>query len=92
MHSSPPVRITFPDPGTVIELDPNLPSLAQQLAVDVETNPPLTQVDLLVDGSIAGRRVGSGTIAWQPTPGRHVLRAVTESEASETVQIEVVPF
>jgi hypothetical protein len=25
-------------------------------------------------------------------PGRHVLRAVTESQASEKVQIEVVPF
>ena len=86
------MRITFPDPGTLIELDPYLPSIAQQLAVDVETNPTMTQVDLMVDGTIAGRRVGSGTIAWQPTPGRHVLRAVTESEASEIVQIEVVPF
>jgi penicillin-binding protein 1C len=88
----PPLRITFPDPGTVFELDPRLPSAAQQLAVEVETTSVLSQVDLTVDGIIAGRRIGSGTIAWQPTPGRHFLHAESAGIASESTEIEVVPF
>src|SRR5438094_7653756 len=91
-HAPPTLRITFPDPGTTIALDPQLPTVAQQLAVEVETTSALTQVDLVVDGIVAAARVGSGTIAWHPTPGRHVLRAESAGVVSESTEIGVVPF
>jgi penicillin-binding protein 1C len=88
----PPLRITYPDPGTTIALDPQLPPVAQQLLIDIETSGQTDWIDVYVDGVLAGSRRGSGSLAWAPVPGRHVLRAVTESQASEKVQIEVVPF
>jgi hypothetical protein len=77
------LRIVFPDPNTVIELDPNLPSAVQQLAIDVEAAGPVT---VLVDGLA----LASGAMDWTPTLGHHVVVARSGALASEPVEIDVV--
>jgi penicillin-binding protein 1C len=76
------LRIVFPDPDMVIELDPSLSPAVQQLPIEVEPAGPAT---VLVDGA----PVGPGAV-WAPTPGHHVLTARSGTLSSEPVAIEVV--
>ena len=87
-----PVRITFPDPDSVIALDPSLPVAIQQVAIEVSMDGSSRDATtVLVDGSPVGTCGGSGVVAWSPTPGRHVLTAVNGQAQSEAVGIDVVP-
>jgi hypothetical protein len=119
----------------VIAMDPSVPTVAQQLLIQVEApvhggrtdemvgSAPETPVhggrtdemvgssletrvrgedideivggrgiDVFVDGVLIGSTARSGTVAWPPTPGRHVLRARGADMDSGPLQIEVVPF
>jgi penicillin-binding protein 1C len=82
------VRITFPDPDSVIALDASVPLAVQQVAIEVSA---VDRVTVFVDGAPVGSREGSGPIIWLPTPGRHVLTAVNGQAHSEAVGIDVVP-
>jgi len=91
------LRITYPDPGTVIVLDPTLPNSAQQLPIEIAGDAAIGSVTITVDGSAldpgdVGERWRAGPVGWAPTPGHHVLR-VTSSQGTESspVEIEVVP-
>jgi membrane carboxypeptidase/penicillin-binding protein PbpC len=87
-----PLRITYPDPGAVIVLDPRLPSAAQLLPIEIEGAAAVTSVQVVVDGVLIGDRVRSGPVGWPPTPGHHVLRAISSQGIdSGPVEIEVVP-
>ncbi len=86
------MRITFPDPDSVIALDPSLPAAIQQVAIEVSIDSSSRDATtVLVDGSPVGTCDGSGVVAWSPTPGRHVLTAVNRQAQSEAVGIDVVP-
>jgi hypothetical protein len=102
----------------VIALDPSVPTVAQQLLIQVEA--PVhggrmdemvgsaletrvrgedideivggRGIDVFVDGVLIGSTARSGTVAWPPTPGRHVLRARSADMDSGPLEIEVVPF
>jgi hypothetical protein len=85
------VRIVFPDPGTVIVLDQTLSRQVQQLAITVESTRQAGQIDVYVDELRVGSRSQSGPIAWPPTIGRHVIRALADGWDSGPVEVEVVP-
>jgi len=87
-----PLRITYPDPGTVIVLDPKLPSAAQRVPIEVDRGGASGSVQVSVDGVLVGGRDSSGLVGWVPTPGHHVLGAISsEGVDSGPVEIEVVP-
>ncbi len=92
-----PLRITYPDPGTVIVLDRALPSSAQQVPIEIDGDASIRSLTILVDGVALGKgeigeRWRSGPVGWAPTPGHHVLRAISSQGVdSGPVEIEVVP-
>jgi membrane peptidoglycan carboxypeptidase len=90
-----PLKIVFPDPGTVIVLDRTLPHDAQQVAIAVERTPPAGQIDVYVDDVHVGSRNQSGPVAWPPTIGHHVIRARSDEYGygfvSGPVEVDVVP-
>jgi len=92
-----PLRITYPDPGTVIVLDRALPSSAQQVPIEIDGDAAIRSLTILVDGIALGEgeigeRWRSGPVGWAPTPGHHVLRAISSQGIdSGPVEIEVVP-
>ena len=86
------LRIAYPDPGTVIVLDPKLPNTAQRVPIEIAGDATVMPVQVSVDGVFVGQRESSGPVGWLPSPGHHVLRAVSDQGlASGPVEIEVVP-
>jgi hypothetical protein len=87
-----PLRISYPDPGTVIVLDPRLPSSAQQVPIEIDADAIIGSITIMVDGVAVGERQRSAPVGWAPTAGHHVLRAISSQGIdSSPVEIEVVP-
>jgi membrane carboxypeptidase/penicillin-binding protein PbpC len=86
-----PLRIVFPDPDTVITLDASLPATAQQVAIEVDAGAAGGDIDVLVDDGVVGSVAApGGVVAWSPTPGRHVIRAVAAGASTVAVEIAVL--
>jgi hypothetical protein len=91
------LRIAYPDPGTVIVLDPTVPTSAQQVPIEIAGDATIRSLTILIDGVALGQgevgeRWRSGPVGWAPTAGHHVLRAISSQGVdSGPVEIEVVP-
>jgi penicillin-binding protein 1C len=60
-------KIVYPADGTVMALDPDIPSERQK--VFFEAKPPNEQLHWLVDGAVVGH--AGGVVSWSPTAGSH---------------------
>jgi penicillin-binding protein 1C len=79
-------RISYPVPGTVIALDPDIPAERQKLFFEAE--PASNYYRWILDGIAAGN---PGTMPlWTPAPGKHKLSLVDETDAVlDSVSFEV---
>ncbi len=69
--SAVPPRITRPQDGTILALDPDIPAPNQRLVLSAE---PGTGSAAQLQWWIDQRRIGHGTSAqWLPWPGRHTI-------------------
>jgi penicillin-binding protein 1C len=79
-------RIVAPVRGTIIAIDPEIPSGRQRVAFEADGADP--GLRFVLDGVEIGR--GPGPFLWEPRPGRHVL-ALHDADAGlrDTVTFEV---
>ncbi len=61
-----PTRIYYPKSGTILALDPDIPTERQRVFFEVV--PPADAPRLALDGNLVAARA-----AWLPTPGNHLL-------------------
>jgi penicillin-binding protein 1C len=76
-------RITSPTTGTIIALDPDIPSKSQRVTFLADG----TNLRWLMDGKVFAK---GPTAQWLPWPGRHVVRIVdANGKVLDEVRIEV---
>ncbi len=81
-----PPRILAPADGTLIALDPDIPSARQRLIFEAQTNG--AAVEWLLDGAKLGP--AASVVPWDPAPGVHRLSLLDEDERPlDTVAFEV---
>jgi len=79
-------RISYPAPGTVIALDPDIPVASQK--VFFEAAPPGPALRWLLDGEAAG--FADSLVLWSPLKGRHRLCLVDRADrVLDSVEFEV---
>ena len=81
-----PPRILAPADGTLIALDPDIPAARQRVMFEAQTQ------GAAVDWRLDGTRLGpaAALVPWDPTPGRHRLSLVDETERPlDSVAFEV---
>lgn len=65
-------RITSPVSGTIVALDPDIPTDRQRLVL--EASGPVSGLRWTVDGRVLGR--GDELVVWEPVAGRHAVALV----------------
>lgn len=86
-----PLVITMPTAGLHIARDPRIPDDAERLVLHVEGVEPHETIEWIMDGVVVGRsKPGKSEFSWEPTPGQHVVRALTveTSAARESRPVE----
>jgi penicillin-binding protein 1C len=79
-------QILSPGSGTIIALDPDIPSSAQRVAF--EAGPGARNSQWILDGHALAPV--QGTLLWTPSPGAHTLSIARESgRALETIEFVV---
>jgi penicillin-binding protein 1C len=92
----PLVRLTSPNPGAVVVIDPAVPGPAQHLPVEAATTFPASRVELFANGEVLASKGAPPYLAgWPLAPGRHEFWAIAVDPSgargeSERVSIEVV--
>ena len=78
-------QILAPTSGTIIALDPDIPSDAQRVVF--EASQGAQDSDWILDGRALARV--SGEFLWTPSPGAHTLSIVRSGHALETTEFSV---
>jgi penicillin-binding protein 1C len=79
-------RIAYPKTGTIVALDPDIPSEAQRLFFEAE--PEGTTLEWILDGRSLGTT--AALVPWAPRRGKHVLKALDPlGKELDTVEFEV---
>lgn len=86
------LRLTSPDPGRVLRIDPGLPLSAQTLPITALPSFPAAEVTLTLDGApLTTVRAPEYTSWWQLEAGRHVFGAyAVRADGTRVVSGDVV--
>jgi penicillin-binding protein 1C len=79
-------RIAYPKAGTIVALDPDIPSEAQRLFFEAE--PEGTTLEWILDGQSLG--AAAALVPWAPLKGKHVLKVLdARGKELDSVDFEV---
>jgi len=87
LASKPNARIVMPTQGTVLALDPDIPSFAQQVTLKAEQFGAQDSLRWTINDKVLSR--GNST-TWQPRPGRHNIALIDSNGVTlDRINIEV---
>lgn len=82
--------ITSPPPGEVLVVEPGAPAATQSVALQALADPPVPQIDWLVDGHRVAQAAWPYIAHWRLTPGRHEIVAMAGQRRSAPIDLEVL--